>query len=93
MSYENISDNRHVWVLLTAVTHFGAFTGVLKQLWGEAGAIEGHCVFGVGAWRRGAGEQRESIELLLQRQNNAITLQLRRVQRLSRKEEMNACLR
>lgn len=76
----------------TTLAHLTAFTGVLKELRGEAGAIKGHSGFGVRARRRGAGSERQSVELLLQRQDDPITLKLRRVKSLSREQKREVML-
>lgn len=56
-----------VMLVCWSIAHLGAFAGALKQPRGEACAIEGHRVFGIRARWRGAGGERQSIELLLQR--------------------------
>lgn len=69
----------------TTAAHLAALLTVLKQLWGETRPMEAHCVFGAGVWWRGAGREGQSVELLLQRQDDPVTLQLRWVESLSRR--------
>lgn len=91
-SFSHPGCNWDVRVVSTTLAHLTAFTGVLKELRGEAGAIKGHSGFGVRARRRGAGSERQSVELLLQRQDDPITLKLRRVKSLSREQKREVML-
>lgn len=79
-----IVENTHYFQLKKVAEKFylGALSALLKNLGAKPAAVEGNGGFGVRV--RGFG-QRQSTQLLLQRQSNPVSLQLRLIQRLTKK--------